>query len=260
MKKIDFHKQVIRDFKAFSGKHTMHWDIPGVTFIRGENQRTKELTANGAAKSTLFDAWSWCLFGRTAAGLRNPDVIPWNKSGNPEVHNMLTINGKEHWIARTTNPNRLLFDDKDINQEKLDAVLGFNFVLAMNTILLAQDQPLFFDLAPKDKMALFSETLQLDRWDARSTNAQGKTSEMEQNAAVLEQNRDAAVAALKEVGQWLVDAKASAEKWAAERRVAKRVDATKISELQKQFDVIKQKLDDADLRGDGAAAEANISG
>ncbi len=253
--RIDFHTQHMCDFKAFSGKHVIHWDIPGLTFIRGENQRTKELTANGASKSSLFDAWCWCLFGRTPAGLRNPDVIPWNKSGNPSISNLVTIDGKEHVIKRVVGPNRLTFDDKDIDQDKLEEILGFNFVMATNTILLAQDQDLFFDLAPKDKMALFSDTLQLDRWDERSAVAHDKTNAAEIDATRAEQDRDIALAASNEVEQLLEEAKAAAETWAASRRVAKRDDTTKISDVQKYFDTIQQKLDEASLREDGAMVE-----
>lgn len=255
MKKLEFGKQEISDFKAFAGKHTFHWNSPGVTFIRGENQRTKELAANGASKSSLFDAWCWCLFGRTAAGLRNPDVIPWSKSGNPKVSLAIRVDGKSHSVCRTVSPNRLLWDDKDIDQEKLDQALGLNFALATNTILLAQGQPLFFDLPPKDKMALFSDTLQLERWDERSDLASTKKTEAEADAADFQDQLIACDASLKEVEQLLAEAKAAAEKWAGQQRVAKRQSSDSISSLQQQLSKVEDVLGAAQLKEDGASTE-----
>ena len=254
--KLEFISQTMTNFKAFRGRHEFIWDAPGLNFIRGENKLDKDLTANGASKSSVFDAWCWCLFGRTPGGLRNPDVLPWSGEKNTQVSVRLTIDGVPHVVYRSIGPNRLVWDDEDIDQDKLNTkLLGLNFDLATNTILLPQDRPLFFDRTPEKKMELFSETLDYERWDRRVDRAREKRTMAEGDVASCTLKLEMLQSALSEVESLLVTIKDTSEKWVVDQRKKKQQVAAEISKLEQELEVKENELGSAKLKEDGAETE-----
>jgi DNA repair exonuclease SbcCD ATPase subunit len=251
--KIEFTSLEIYEFKAIK-EVVLPLDTSGVTFVRGKNLDNTRLGPNGVAKSTLWDAWCWCLFGRTPLGLRNPDVVPWS-GGHPIVVVLATIDGRKAAIERSTSPNRLLLDGKEVSQDRLESKLGFNFDLATNTILLAQDKDLFFDRPPREKMDLFSDTLQLDKWDTRSRAATDAADVAQ--AAVVEYQRqiDATQASINEIKTTLADVRKDAEAWATAARGRRRDRAKEREVKQSEFERKQKQLNAANLREDGAETE-----
>src|SRR5678815_1215025 len=97
---LAFSRIEIKQFKTIVDE-VFYFD-PGLTFVRGRNKLEPLLGANGAGKSTIFDALSWCLYGRTVENLRNPDVAPWSEEAGTQV----TVHfSKKRSIARTISPN-----------------------------------------------------------------------------------------------------------------------------------------------------------
>ena len=252
---LRFIEQIVRDFKSFEGEHTLRWDTPGVTFFCGENKRSKRLAGNGAGKSSWLEALCWCLFGQTPGGLRNPDIMPWSGSGKPSVTERLEVDGKEHTIRRTASPNQLYLDNVETSQERLEEFLGMNLDLFTNTLLLAQGQPLFFDRTPKDKMVLFADTLQLERWDTRTKAATDAASKAEDEQFSLLADKAANEASAEELQTVLDGTKKRAEEWIIEQRVRVREATKRIATLQADFDARDKVLGAALLAEDGAATE-----
>jgi hypothetical protein len=136
----------------------------------GENAVEPTLETNGAGKSTIWNALTWCLFGRTCDGLRGPDVVPWTYNGRPWVTVHFDLDDELHQVQRGANPNILRFNGADIDPLALQRKLGMNFDTFTHTQILGQDRtqsPLFFDLPPRGKLQLFSDALDLERWDKR---------------------------------------------------------------------------------------------
>jgi DNA repair exonuclease SbcCD ATPase subunit len=252
--RVDFLEQTFCNFKAFSGKHQLPLDLPGVTFVCGENQVEPRLESNGASKSSLWDALCWCLYGKTPGGLRNPDVIPWNKKGPTSVKVCTQVNTKPHEICRSINPNRLLLDGKEVGQDAIDTLIC-GFELFTNTVLLAQGEDLFFDRVPTAKMVLFSDTLQLERWDLRSKAAAKATEDAEAVVQELQEEQRATTSALQELNDLLADVKTKADDWAAKARTAAREATKRVGLLQQQYDAKFSQLAGAQLREDGASTE-----
>jgi DNA repair exonuclease SbcCD ATPase subunit len=252
---VDFLEERIADFKAFSGKHSFALDLPGVTFVRGENLVAERLGANGAAKSSLWDALCWCLYGRTPEDLRNPDIIPWSKSGNPRVTLELRVDNEVRKVCRTVDPNKLILDGKEVGQDEIETLIGMGFDLFTNTVLLAQGQPLFFDLQPKDKMDLFSKTLQLDRWDARSKAADTAACEAEADLSDLESEKRGFDSALEEVATVLATTKTQADSWVAKNRKLTRDVTDRRKKLQAEYDKKDKQLAGALLKLESAGTE-----
>lgn len=253
--KLQFLSQIIEDFKAFEGQHEFRWNFPGVTFICGDNRVNPRLAGNGSGKSSLFDALCWCLFGRTPSGLKNPDVMPWSGSGKPRVKVAIDIDGKERWVERSISPNKLLLDEVEASQDRLEEVLGLNFELFTNTILLAQGQDLFYDVTPQNKMALFADTLQLERWDARAKAAADDANVAFSESVGIRADLLANETAATELEAQLESTKLRAEAWVTEHRIAVREAEKKIAGLQKEFDAKDKQWITATLAEDSAATE-----
>lgn len=179
MKKVFIRKVALNDFKDFRGLHEFKLEKAGlgVHYVTGDNQ-VDALGANGASKSTIFDALCFCLFGKTALGLGAVDVKPWFVSKpQTSVCVDLDVDGKYHAIERAVKTNGLRLDGDLCDQTTIDKLLGYNMDVFCNTILFAQGQPLFFDLEPGAKMALLSTALDLDRWERRAKAANDKAKE-----------------------------------------------------------------------------------
>jgi DNA repair exonuclease SbcCD ATPase subunit len=122
---------------------------------------------------------------------------------------------------------------------------------------LAQDCDLFFDLTPEKKMELFSETLELERWDLRSERAGEKQVQSEEQLVKLRAKKEATTASLAEINTMLAEAKVSADDWAARVRKEKRESTQRIANLQRDLELQEQRLNDAVLKEDAAATEVH---
>jgi DNA repair exonuclease SbcCD ATPase subunit len=252
--KLAFLTQEWSDFKAFRGNHELRWDNPGLNFLCSDNLAERGLTANGCGKSSIFDAWCWCLFGRTPHNLRNTDVSPWGGGGKPIVMNHFTIDGAQHWVERT--PGRLICDDKEISQDQLHEMIGFELELAVNAILLAQDKDLFFDLEPKSKLGVFSGALGLERWDNRSAAASELTKVAAAEAELQRSELRSHTQNIEALDGLLTEAKADAEKWAFASRARERDTQGRRELLKARLETQETALGGAKLRLDSAGTEA----
>lgn len=187
---------------------------PGLHFVRGINGTNDRMGSNGAGKSTLFsDATTWCLYGRTVGGLRTTDVRSWHVDQPARVAITLWSPSLEYVIQRGPRASDLTINGKTVGQEDVDALVGVSYAAWAQAIVWGQGQPLFLDLAPRDKMALLSDALGLERWERRAEAAALRAKRLEDalrsldgELRGLETTRDHAQAALEE-------AKAAADIW-----------------------------------------------
>ena len=170
----------------------------GLCFVTGNNKVDPELGANGAGKSTVFDA---ALFGKTSRGLKASDVASWQIAGElqekaeraieegkkapskkaltPSVTTRLTFenhSGDTCIINRRWNPNVLTLqvndgDPKNVDQTELDALIGYNFDEFLQAAYFSQFQDLFLDMGSTERSALVAKVLSLDIWDKYADNA-----------------------------------------------------------------------------------------
>jgi DNA repair exonuclease SbcCD ATPase subunit len=275
-----FQRLVIRDFKAFRGDHTLTLDRPaGLYFVRGRNDDEPTLGSNGASKSSLWDAVCWCLYGRTPSDLRNPDVKPWKmKKPDTRVGLRLWIRGKQHTIQRSIAPNLLYVNGKEATAETVLKLIRIPFAVMVNTIILPQDEDLFFDRTPSEKMKLLSDVKNLDRWDARSKAAADDARKLELEESELQGEITGLDQAVKSIEKVLLEANDQAAEWqlkfdvrAAEAKKFERKHGKRLAELQKAVDGYDLKYDGAmtelkacerqvaQLSGDVKSAEQNLS-
>jgi DNA repair exonuclease SbcCD ATPase subunit len=256
--KLDFVNITIVNFKSFSGKHKL--DLAsfgsGLHFLRGKNKIEPRLGSNGAAKSSLWDALTWCLYGRTVDGLRNPDIEPWHGDKNTDV-SVGVWTDKEHpsIVTRTTHPNGLKIDGETVGQEQVEQLIGLNFDTFCHTVLLGQDQPLFFDLAPKAKMDLFSAVLDLDRWDLRAAKASEKARERAITESEIIGEITGVETALSQISLMSEKVKKQSEEWNTEQVRQMETTEGRIAELKRGLEHLQGEHATADLAYDSADTE-----
>jgi DNA repair exonuclease SbcCD ATPase subunit len=258
MVKLSFDSIEIRNFKCFGADAqglTLSAFGPGLHFLRGINQVEPRLGSNGSGKSSLWDALTWCLYGKTVEGLRNPDIRPRSGKGTTSVLVKVKVGGHIRMIDRSANPNHLLLDGKEVGQEQIDALLNISFEAWSQTILLGQGRPLFFDLPPRDKMALFSDVLGLDRWERRSATAKDKVNDLYRKQMELQAEKAAYEAALDQIERQLKSGSEASDRWESEQQARLTGAGKQLKDAIKQLTQMLDRRDQLDLAYDGAELE-----
>ena len=159
------------NFKSFRGPHAVELASlkPGLYYLRGSNEHEPALGSNGAGKSTIWEAWYWCLFGKTPRNLRAEGVSTWGTTAQTKVVVEWLQDGETRYsLARTWRPNSLkLFDGHDwreVTQETVQDLIRITSVEFASAYLMGQGSQHFFDLTPSQKLELLQESLGLSSW------------------------------------------------------------------------------------------------
>lgn len=176
---------VIERFRSFHGRQEFIFPrTPGLYYLTGRNEAQPELGANGVGKSTLWDAVTWCLYGRTVRGLGAGDVSSWgsSKPGGVLVQLEIEVRSRRITIRRTWKPNTLqLITDRGpspIDQKELEKILGMNLLSFLNSVMFGQFSQTFLDLDPSKKEHVLCSALGLNVWLDYSKAAGSKASEL----------------------------------------------------------------------------------
>lgn len=183
---MKFDYITIAGFRAFLGERTLKFPKAqtGFYLMTGKNLVDTDLGSNGAGKSTVFEALTWALTGRTSRGLRAGDIANWDRDSDTIVE--VGFDGRK--LQRMWNPNGLFLDGEVIQQEELDQVTGFTRPTFLATVMMGQFQQFFFDLTPTQKLKIFSTALGIERWEARSTTAGTRAINAQDDATALERS------------------------------------------------------------------------
>lgn len=254
MKKLKYDTLEINEFGSIKELTVDLNRVGNVWFVFGENKVEPEITSNGCGKTTIFNALCWVQFGKTVRGLRNPDIIPWS-GGAPFVRLVYSIDGQRHEIQRHANPNSLMLDGCDIDQAALERHLGFNYETLLHTILLGQEKPLFLDKTPSEKLKLFSDALELERWDQRSKDADGQADQLRREIDREDGSLTRMAQQWKEVKELHENTKRQAADWTAQQEAVQGRLKKELKEAEKFVEQLQRRHDDASLAYDGACTE-----
>lgn len=175
MRIIDIEIENFRSFR--DGPHALQMgDLPpGLHFVTGENRVDIELGANGAGKSTVFDAVNYALFGKTLQGLTGGAVVSWGAQ-SCAVAIRVAIGAREVEIQRGRNgrTNYLRMDGEEAAQDAVDRALGLTESMFAQALVRKQFAVMFFDRSPADQLKMLTEVLGLEFWDGKSDAAKGQ--------------------------------------------------------------------------------------
>lgn len=166
----------LENWKGYLGdSHALSLDnAPGLYLVRGRNDLAPDMDGNGAGKSSIFDAISYALYGKTLRdGRPGASVEPWSGERPTKVELQFQRHGVSRWLVRGRRPNLLTLDGANVDQLAVDQVLGLSYQAFCCTIVLPQIGTLFLDLRPEEQARLFAETMDLDVW-LRAADAAGQ--------------------------------------------------------------------------------------
>lgn len=202
--KLTCRELFIQGFKSFDSKQKVSFGSKGFIFLTGSNEEEPELGANGAGKSSIWDALCWVLFGKTARGMRAGNVKNWNGVHKCQVGLEFSLDSDSYTVFRSFQPNKLTLSingsvPKIVSQEELESVIRFSFDTFLNSVLVSQFSPMFFDLSSVDKSNLMSSTLDLDKWLEYSANAKTAVGTLIHEKSLLDQDCASLVAIITHV-------------------------------------------------------------
>lgn len=245
---IQFDSMKVTDFRSYTGSHVFHFGDIGLHLLKGKNKHKPSLGANDAGKSTLWDAFCWGLTGLMVKKLRNTKAIPWSKpKATPTVRIAFHIDKKAHTLVRSAYPSSLLLDGREVDQGAVDALVQLPHEILTQSLLMGQGRPLFFDLAPRDKMALFSEILPLQRWDDRSEKASERLKLLERKKADLETGISRDKVDIERIGSDLIEARAKSTSWERDNEKAQAALRKEIKSVTADLARVTKIRDTADL-------------
>jgi Herelleviridae exonuclease len=246
----------VEDFKNFAGRHVLRvGDLaPGLHFVRGVNLANPRLGPNGVGKSTLVaDAPCWCLTGKTVKGRPTTAVRPWRSKKQPRVALTLACDGAERVVVRGPRATDLTLDGATVGQGDVDRLVGLDHALLTQSVVFGQGRPLFFDLAPRDKMQLLSDAMGLERWERRADAAAKRARRLQDALAGVRGELAGLETARGHAQEALEEARGASERWAGER-------AQKVEGLAHAARAARARADSLEVRRGEASVAADKAG
>jgi len=220
-----FKSVQIENFRSFRKSKTFTFPKePGLYFMQGRNEVEPRLGSNGAAKSSIWEAITWCWFGKTSRGLKAGAIGNWEeKRGTSVTLEFVADEGLSVFMTRTWKPNAWVLNDlfgnridlvKHPENEAL-AALRLEFTPWLNSVFMSQSEPMFLDLKSEPKAQLFSEVMGLDVWLKYSSEAGKAASEQDRISRRLESQAAELQGQLSSLGAQ--DLKSNSQDWEKQR-------------------------------------------
>lgn len=207
----------LNNYGAFYGKHELPLANRGLTMVLGRNLDEPCMDSNGAAKSTMFKALDWCLFGEVPGGDHADSII--NEEAAKDCYVTARLE-EDDGTALTVQRSRKLtgaprnlqvwcnaievttLDDKE-TQRILETHLGVDREVFHAAVYYAQDDTFnFADAKDSERIEILTKVLGLGQLDAWLETAKEKLGELEGSLAAgreLRMRLEGQVAALKSV-------------------------------------------------------------
>jgi len=179
---ITFTKVQLRNFLSYASTE-FRLDVPGPVLVTGANRDSGSASSNGSGKSALFEALVWGLYGQTLRGLAAREVVrgyPNSVSEGCSVSVSFRIgddfsyevrrfqddkkrgNALEFYSAEGGN---LASKDKRETQGKIESVLGADFKLFVQSVVLGQDSLVFAQATDAEKKRILEVITGLGEFD-----------------------------------------------------------------------------------------------
>ena len=160
---IEVKKLKIYNFKSFSGEHVLEFpEGIGLNYVYGVNNADEGLYANAAGKTTLFDAITWVLYGKSSRGLRGKDIINWGKK-HCYVELFLEIDRETFVIKRSSKSSTVFINEEE--HLNINKIIDLSYGEFLGSVFIGQFAQTFLDKKQSERVELFSNLLNIDRWD-----------------------------------------------------------------------------------------------
>lgn len=230
-----FRSVQIENFGAI-GSAEVDLENRGLVLIQGQNETSTAANSNGAGKSTVVEAISWCLYGKTAKGQTGDSVINRAAGKNCQVTIWLEEDGNVFKITRgrkhKTFKSKLHVtvsseegENKDLTkgtdkltQEVVERIIGCPYEVFVGAVYAGQEKmPDLPGMTDKHLKLLIEEAAGITLLERAHSVA--KQRHAERRAELEEKQRAAenAVLAAETAKTRLKDAKEAEQSWVGER-------------------------------------------
>ncbi|MDX5412847.1 MAG: AAA family ATPase [Rhodobacterales bacterium] len=265
---MKFHSVEIENFGAI-GKAVIPLNERGLVLIQGENEDDTSANSNGAGKSTIVEAISWCLYGKTAKGLTGDAVINRAAGKGCVVKLLLEDDGVVFQIVRGRKHKEfksnlhIMQDGKDmtkgvdkLNQDLVERIIGCPYEVFVAAVYSGQEaMPDLPNMTDKPLKMLIEEAAGITLLERAYDLARNALAEKKDKLALVQAGEETAKARVEALHERVKDAEAAADRWVAERdarvidletnartllRDAKTAEAD-IAAMPKETDLLAQK-------------------
>lgn len=186
---VSLNSLTITGFKSFAKETKVEFSTSsGLKFITGRNEVDAELGANGAGKSTIWDALFWCCYGVSVRGKRASELLAWNEP-KTIIDACFNIGGVNYTITRTASPDRTYIDGAEASQEQIVELLRLTKDQALQAHIFGQDVPRFYDMSVPERGDLLDQVLNLGLWGEASQAAHAASVLSSQNIIEIEKRQ-----------------------------------------------------------------------
>jgi DNA repair exonuclease SbcCD ATPase subunit len=192
---IGFQKVHLRNFMPFA-EEELDLTLGGPTLVTGLNLDKGFADSNGAGKSSLLESVVWCLFNETLRGLASRDVVRRGSTSGCEVMVRFTKDGTPCTVTRYQDDprmgNRLVVEvdgeevklkDKLETQRYVENLLGVDFRLFAQCVVIGQDSPVFAGSTDAEKKRILERVTGIGEFEEYVTCAKDRIGELQQERA-----------------------------------------------------------------------------
>lgn len=173
MRSLSLNSLLIRNYRSFKDDLIYFPQTPGLRLLTGDNQVDKRLGANGAGKSSVWDAFVWGVTGTPIRGGKISSILAWDEIGVQVVAD-INVDSNNYLIERIGPPERIKINGEPATQEQVNNILGMSRMRLLHSVIFGQGIPLFPDIPVPKRGELFDEVLDLEIWSRCSDAATNK--------------------------------------------------------------------------------------
>lgn len=171
----------------------LSFEDQGLVFVKGENLDSTSANGNGSGKSALVvEALLWVLFGKTARGITGEEIlrrgarsggvcVEWQQDEAHQyriIRKQIGSKGSLVFQALSYDDNCTWIDfsatDKRRTQQDIEETLGFDFNIALYSLVLGQNSLSFADSTDAAKKTVFETVLNFDQLKEAEKRAREK--------------------------------------------------------------------------------------
>ena len=279
----------LENFLSFGKERLSLNGAAGPKLVTGHNLDSVGADSNGSGKSALIsEAIAWCLFGQTLRGATSPQVVRTGSEGGCAIKFEFQIDHDRYIVERGQDHHRLknglqcrvkrgsgtevkpLAKGKREMQAWLEQVLGLDFNLFCQTVILGQDSLLFSMATDAEKKRILNDVVGLARFDGFLERAKRARTESQRTVDRLTAELRGAEESVFQVKHDIADYKEARVSW--EKRRAKDVQETQekldyllavrgerdeVVDLLERYDQMERQRDQ--IKGKLTACNANLS-
>ncbi len=233
---MKFKNVTIQNFGTL-GEAEVTLDERGLVLVQGDNDHNSSADSNGAGKSTVFEAISWCLYGKTAKGQTGDAVINRRAKKDCVVHVELEDDQATYTITRGRKHKKfksklhvsmemkstgavtdLTKGTDKLTQPVVEQILGCSYEVFVGAVYAGQEQmPDLPSMTDSKLKVLIEEAAGITVLDNAYTIARQKLADAKTARENIQRRLENEQHAKERATDRLQDAKDSKERWIAER-------------------------------------------